>query len=174
MDSSKKAKRYIIDTSALVRIFRFYPGQLLEPVWAKLEILFESGILFSHRLVYDEITTGSKKQDILSEKVKPLKKYFLTLKYEQVKWVNKIIQTFPGLIDPNREKDQADPWLIALAIEENQQLHLFDEPDQIVIVSMESEEKQNRIPAVCKHFGIKHLNLDRFFEEIGISFEVRS
>jgi hypothetical protein len=39
----------------------------------------------------------------------------------------KIIRKFPGLIDPEKEKNQADPWIIALAIEKNEDNTIFDQ-----------------------------------------------
>ena len=167
MTNSAKTK-YFIDTSALIRIFRFYPEDLREPIWNKLESMFKSGQLVSHRLVYDEITTTSKNPDVLSEKVKPLKEHFKTLKYGQSILVSDIVKKFPGLIDPSREKEQADPWLIAIAIEDKKE----DSDTEIYVVSEESETKPNKIPAVCAHYGIKHLSLEKFYKDIGLSFSV--
>jgi len=165
---SPKAVKYYIDTSALIRIFRFYPKSLVIPIWEKLEEMFKSKQLISHRVVYDEITTSSKVQDILSEKITPLKSSFQTMKDSQLIIVADIVNKFPGLIDPNREKEQADPWLIAMAVEERSK----NQEEMLYVVSEENETKKNRIPAVCKHYKLEHLNLERFFEMIGVDFNV--
>ena len=132
--------------------------------------MFKAGYLVSHRLVYDEVTTTSKNPDVLSKKVKPLKEYFKTMKYGQLKLVADIVKKFPGLIDPSQEKEQADPWLIAIAIEEKTKNPSLE----TCVVSEESETKPHKIPAVCTHYKIKHLNLDRFYKDIGLSFKIVS
>ncbi|PKN02016.1 MAG: hypothetical protein CVU77_03545 [Elusimicrobia bacterium HGW-Elusimicrobia-1] len=160
--------KYYIDTSALIRTFRFYPQSLIAPIWGKLEAMFKSGQLASHRFVYEEITTAAKSPDILSKSITPLKEYFKTQTYSQTKIVADIISKFPGLIDPNQEKEEADPWLIAIAIMEK----IKNIAKDICVVSEESERKPNKIPAVCKHYKIEHLNLERFYLKIGLDFKV--
>jgi hypothetical protein len=163
--------KYYIDSSALIRTFRFYPKDLIGPIWTKLEGMFKAGQLVSHRLVFEELTTSSKKpSDTLSKSVIPLKEYFETQKYSQAKIVADIIGKFPGLIDPNQEKEEADPWLVAIAIEQKQ----LNTGNEVYVVSEESETKQQKIPAVCKHFKIEHLNLEQFYKKIGLSFNVTS
>jgi len=42
------------------------------------------------------------------------------------------------------------------------------------VISEESEKRQDKIPSVCSHYGIEHLNLERFYKKIGLSFSVVS
>jgi hypothetical protein len=173
-DQNLEHALFCIDASALIRIFRFYPKDLIMPIWKKLEDLFKKGQLFSHRLVYEELTTDSKEPDLLSKCIKPLRNSFRTMQFDQAKLVSKIVSKFPGLIDSSREKDQADPWLVALGIEEQKRVDLFNPKKKVYIISEESESKPNRIPAVCKHYGIEHLNLERFYRLMGWSFQLSS
>jgi len=163
---------YFIDTSALVRIFSFYQGDLIDPIWEKVEELFLNGMMFSHRFVYDEITTDSKKPDLLSKKITPLQAYFKPVSFEQAQIVSGIIKSFPDLIDPKNEKDQADPWLIAAGVLEHKQLSLFNPNKKIYIVSEESESGQNKIPSASKSFGLGHLNLSSFYQLNNWPFEL--
>ncbi len=163
---------FFIDTSGLVRIFRFYPVDLIDPIWDELKELFIKEKLFSHRFVYDEITTNSKKPDLLSVRIKPFRQYFRNISIEQAKIVSRIIQKFPGLIDPKNEKEQADPWLIAESIIEQNQLSIFSRNKKVFVVSEESEYRSNRIPQVCNHFGISHLNLSNFYQLNKWSFKL--
>jgi hypothetical protein len=163
---------FFIDTSAFIRIFRFYPKDLIDPIWDKLNELFLNGKMFSHRFVYDEITISSKKQDLLTKKVKPLRKYFRIMNIEQAEIVSNIIKKFPNLIDFRNEKEQADPWLIAIALLEQTQSTLFNINKKVYIVSEESESKLNRIPAVSKYFNLNHLNLSDFYKLNNWSFKL--
>jgi len=85
----------------------------------------------------------------------------------QVVLVSNIIKIFPGLIDASNEKDQADPWLVALVLEEKSKLTLFIPEKEYFIVSEEKIGSPHKIPAVCEHFGIKHLSLKDFFKYNG-------
>jgi hypothetical protein len=164
MSDNTNSNIYFIDTSALVGIFRFYPVNLVDPIWEKVEELFLNDRMFSHQIVYDEVTTDSKRPDLLSKKITPLQKYFKPMSFEQAQSVSGILKRFPDLIDPNNEKDQAAPWLVAAAILEQNQLSLFNPNKKVYIVSEESESDPNKIPSVINSLGLGHLNLTSFFQ----------
>ena len=83
-----------------------------------------------------------------------------------------IIRKYPKLIDSESRKDQADPWLIALLVEIMGVDGLFGTNSDYVLVSMESEKAEQKIPTICKDYSVRHMNLMQFFEankwEIGI------
>jgi hypothetical protein len=164
---------YFIDTSALVRIFRSCPNDLIDPIWEKLEELFLNGRMFSHRFVYDEITTDSKHPDLFSKKIIPLQAYFKPMSFEQAQVVSNIIKKFPDLIDSKCEKEQAGPWLIAAGILEQKQMSLFKPNKKVFIVSEESEPEQSRISSVTRSCGLSHLNLPGFYQLNNWSFTMR-
>jgi hypothetical protein len=163
---------FYIDTSALIRVFRFYPKELVKSMWKRLEKLFTSGIMISHIFVYEEITTEAKNSDFLSKCITPLRSCFKRTTFTQANLVKKIIEEFPGIIDVQKEKNQADPWLIALAIERKGELDLFSSSKKLYLVSEESEIKPFRIPAVCKKYGINHINLEGFYKMQDWSFKL--
>jgi len=162
---------FFIDTGALVEIFRSNQVDLIDPIWEKLEELFLNDRMFSHRFVYDEITTDSKRPDLLSRKITPMQTYFKPVSFEQAQFVSNIIKKFPGLIDPNNEKEQADPWLIAAAILEQRQYSLFSPNKKVYVVSEESESDPNRIPSVAKNFDLDHLSLSGLYQLNNWSFK---
>lgn len=172
MSKMEETNLFCIDTSAFVRIFRFYPLGLVKQIWESLENLFHEERMISHILVYEEITTSSKEQDFLSKCVTPLRPFFKGMNFNQLLMVSKIVKEFPGLIDPYKERNEADPWLIALAIEEKKQLDLFNPSKELYLVSEENERKPFKIPAVCEHYGINHINLNGFYEMQGWSFKL--
>jgi hypothetical protein len=85
----------------------------------------------------------------------------------QAKYVSSIVNEFPKLIDPYSEKDQADPWLIALVLEERANPTFFNSNTNITIVSQENTLSSCKIPAVCKRHDIQHFNLFDFFNDNG-------
>jgi hypothetical protein len=161
---------YFIDTGALVKIFRSNPTELVERIWENLEELFVNGRLFSHQIVYDEITTDSKRPDLLSKKIAPMQAYFKVMSFEQAQLVSKIIKRFPEVIDLQNEKEQAAPWLIASAILEQKQLSLFNPDKKVYVVSEQGESEKDIIPPVCEDVGLGHLNLAVFYQINNWSF----
>ena len=59
-----------------------------------------------------------------------------------------------------------------MVIEMMEKISLFGNDSDYVIVSTESESSPNKIPAVCKHFQVRHLNLFEFFEDNGWQFSL--
>ncbi len=174
MSPAKKSKIvYFFDSSALITLYQTDLKVLNIPkfIWDNLEELFNQGKILSHRIAYDEMVKNPKNPDWLSTWVGPKKQYFLKETAEQAKTVAKIIAKFPKIINPKQEKEQADPWIIALAKEQNGSRDLFETVES-VIVSQESSASPQKIPAVCKHLKIRHLSLKQFFEERGIEFGV--
>lgn len=155
---------YFIDTSSLVAMFRTPSGDMFDRIWERVEELFSKGRILSHRVVYDEITTDSKRPDLLSKRITPLQAYFRPMSFEQAQVVSDIVKRFPALIDPKNEKDQADPWLIAAAVLEQKQYSLFNPDKTVYVVSEKSESDPDSIPSVCKGLGLGHLSLSGFYK----------
>lgn len=166
----KQKKIYCFDTSAFVTLSRTNENiiELPKTLWEHLEAMMESGEIISHRIVFDEISSNAKNPDFITKWVTDKKDCFLIRTDAQIAEIPKIVKKFPGLIDHTYEREQADPWLIALAIEKSKDNNLF-EICVSVVVSQENPNSSKKIPAVCKAFNIKHLSLRNFFDEIGLS-----
>lgn len=170
MKEESKKYLYCFDSSAFMALNRTSNDVYEIPiaVWEQLEEMMKDGKIISHELVFNEIDSKSKKPDFLARWVRDKKEYFLETTSSQISIVQDIIIKFPRLIDYRCEREQADPWLIALAIEKSKEQTLFQETVPIV-VSQESSNSDSKIPAVCKNFGIQHRSLREFFDEIGLS-----
>jgi len=164
---------FCFDTSAFVDIHR-HLVRLIPQLYPELDKLFNSGRLISHKIVFQEITTGSKKPDSLTKWILPKEAFFKDITLQQTLLVSEIVQQFPTLIHYNKEKDDADPWLIALVIEQRSVPTLFSSLQDFAIVSNESTFVPNRLPAVCKHYSIKHLDLPDFFKANGWSLNLKT
>lgn len=164
---------FCLDTSAFVDINR-YLVRLIPQLYPELDKLFNGGRLISHKIVFQEITTRSKKPDSLTKWVLPKEAFFKDISLQQTLLVAEIVQKFPTLIHYNKEKDDADPWLIALVIEQRSMPDLFSSLQDFAIVSTESTFIPNRLPAVCKHYSIKHFDLPDFFKANGWSINLQT
>lgn len=164
---------YCIDTSAFITMHRFYPMHMIPDLWSYLEDLFNSNKIISHQIVYDEIVPKAGNKDELAKWLTNFKVNFKTTSQRQVELVPGILQNFPKLIDPESEKDQADPWLVAMLVEIMEQEGLFGDDSNYFMVTTESEKRTTRLPAACKSHNISHMNLFEFFDANEFQFNVR-
>lgn len=167
--AKEKKKIYCFDTGAFLWIHKANETIIKIPptIWDKIESMMKSGQIISHRTVFDEITTDSKNPDFIAKWVADKKQYFLGKTDYQKAKLPEIVKKFPKLVNPDQERDQADVWLIALALEKKEET-LFATPISI-IVTQESQLSSIKLPAACKSFGLECLSLRGFFDEIGIS-----
>ncbi|MBI3717476.1 MAG: DUF4411 family protein [Sphingobacteriales bacterium] len=161
----KSENLYCLDTSASVTMHRFYPVRIIPDLWKQLEDLFREKRILSHDIVFDEIVPESDTKDNLAKLISKYKNCFKSITKRQVQIVPEILSLFPHLIDARNKKDQADPWIIAMVIEMMEEVSLFADKSDYVIVSTESENSPNKIPAVCRHYKVRHMNLFEFFED---------
>ena len=161
---------YYIDSSALITVNRYYPSKVFPDLWKYFEELLKKKRIFSHEMVFDEIVPVSGPKDEIGKLIARHKSSFCPITNKQGQLALKILANFPRLIDPRAKKDEADPWIIALVIEKMDELNLFGKDSDFVVVSAESEKSDTKIPAVCKHFKVRHMNLFQFFEDNGWEF----
>ncbi len=126
-----------------------------------------NGRITSHDFVYDEIVPTDKKaaKDDLATLISKYKGNFKPITKRQAQLALEIVTIFPHLIDPRSKKDQADRWIVAMVVEMMEEANMFEQDSDFVIVSTESEKSLNKIPAVCKHYRVRHMNLFEFFED---------
>lgn len=145
---------YIIDTCSIIDLFRLYPADIFPKLWEELDELIKRDRLISHKFVLQEL---SKKSDDAYKWAKNRKTMFRDITQQQTEIMKEIASKFPKLIDPNKEID-ADPWLIALALEKGKQKKLITE---IKVIVTEEKFKPNKvnIPFVCQRLGIECINI---------------
>jgi hypothetical protein len=176
MTSSNKRRVYIFDTSAFSALHRLHVQviELPQQLWDRLAEMMKNGDIISHVFVYDEaVNEKAEHPDMLTTWLIPKKGYFYKDTVEQAQIVAKIVEKFPKLVDPAREKEQADPWLIAQAVVMSRQAGLFEDIEYVV-VTQENKESSKKIPKACSHFGVDSINLKEFFDENGIKVNMGS
>lgn len=166
-DSSSKRDYYCFDTSALIKIGAEYPPHIFPGIWRRLENLVASGRLVSPKAVRDEFKPRSK---VLENWAKRNRRMFIRPTREQMHIVAEINSQFRGLTDEDRETEQADPFVIALATEAKRR-DLFE---SYVVVTMEKiRGNRVRIPLVCAdpRYSIECIDVLEFFEREGWEFD---
>jgi len=164
--NQKKGLIFCFDTSAFVDIHR-HLSRLIPQLYPELDKLFNSGRLISHKIVFNEITTRSEKPDSLTKWILSKEAFFKGITPQQALFVSDIVQRFPALIHYNKEKDDADPWLIALVLVHRSTPSLFSSLQDFAIVTTEGANIPGHLPDACRHYFIEPLDLPGFFEANG-------
>ena len=151
---------YIIDTSSLVKLNRNNPIDVFPSIWEKLKLLADNDRLIAPREVHNEI---KQNDDMLSKWAKVQKKMFKEPTPKQIELVQEILKDYPSLIDTERKYD-ADPWVIALAIElsSNPQKTLLN-IKRIVVTEEKLRGTQIKIPYVCSKKSIEAIDVVELF-----------
>ena len=158
---------YIIDSSSLVKLNRNNPIDVFPSIWEKLKLLADNNRLIAPREVLNEI---KQNDDMLSKWAKNQKKMFKEPTQRQIELVQEILKDFPALIDTERKFD-ADPWVIALAIElsSSSQQTIFT-IKRIVVTEEKLRENRVRIPFVCNKKSIESIDIVELFRTEGWKF----
>lgn len=174
-DGSTKTRIYVFDTSAFSAFLRQHLQVIEMPklVWDTMENMLKNGTLISHEYVFNEVVTEkSEKPDLLTQWLLPYKASFAHASDEQLAVVAEVVKKSPKLIDSSREKEQADPWIIAQAAILNRQLGLFEECEY-VIVTQENKHSPKKIPLAAKNFNVECISLKEFFDEINVTISAK-
>lgn len=158
---------YIVDTSSLVKLNRNNPIDVFPSIWEKLKLLSDNNRLIAPKEVFNEI---KQNDDMLSKWAKQQKRMFKEPTQKQITIVQEILKEYPALIDTERKYD-ADPWVVALAIElsSNQQTTLVS-IKRIVVTEEKLRGNQIKIPFVCNQKSIEAIDVVELFRTEGWKF----
>ena len=152
--------QYSFDTSALLDAWRrWYPPDIFSKLWENLDGLIAEKNLIATEEVLVEL---EKKDDDVFNWAKSRQEIFYPITEDIQKAATDILSIFPTLVDTRKDRSQADPFVIAVAI-----VHSCT-----VVTGEKSTGTQNRprIPNVCDHFGIRHMNIIELIREQGWRF----
>jgi hypothetical protein len=152
---------YIIDTCSFTWAMRdTYPMDVHPAFWRKFEDSAKIGKIVSSHMVYLEI---EKQDDDLFKWCKLNSHIFLPVDQKIIYEVATIAKKFPRLINIEREKDFADPFLIAQA--------------KVFGGTLVTQEKKNgpfhprqKIPDVAELMNIRTTNILGMVKELGWVF----
>jgi hypothetical protein len=151
---------YIVDTSSFIDMKIHYPIAAFPTFWINIGILIRDSRIQSPITVFEEI---SRKDDELTDWSRTnYDSLFIDHTVSVLEKVEEILGRFPNLIDPNKEYDQADPYVIAIAIDRRIQQPILP-CDTIVVTEEKINPRRNSrkvpIPEVCRHYSIPCLDI---------------
>jgi hypothetical protein len=151
--------KYIFDTNIFITLQQRQPIDVYPSLWERIGELMDEGMVFSSQEVLEEILVGD---DALSQWVKPRFSVFLPTSEIVQEKARDILKQYRGLVEGGKKKNNADPFVIALA-----QLEGF------VVVTEEghsNSEKAPKIPNVCDGLDIQCINFVTFSREQKFTF----
>ncbi len=158
---------YIIDTSSLIELNKHNPMDIYPGVWKNMRGMVQSKRLIAPKEVLNEITQAD---DLLSEWAKDHSQMFVEPTETQILIVKEILEKYPSLIKLDRKYD-ADPWVIALAIEMNRSKQsTLVEIKRIVVTEEKIRGKKIRIPYVCQEYTVEVIDILDMFRKEGWTF----
>ena len=102
-----------MDSSSLIELNRRNPIDIFPSVWKNMETLISKGLLVTPAEVLYEIT---ERDDQLAKWAKTQTGFFRDPTEKQIQHLKRILKSYPSMVREDRKYD-ADPWVIALAIE---------------------------------------------------------
>jgi hypothetical protein len=160
---------YVIDTSSLLELRPFLKyKKTIVSLWSNMENIIDAGRLMAPDMVFDDLKV--KSDDILFW-AKSHRSLFKKVTSSQLKILKDIENKYPQWVDPNSNKNQADPYVVALAIAMKQVRQKGLVYSNVIVVNEESKDpKRLKIPSVCKGYGVESINLSELFEKEGWQF----
>ena len=156
------SNHYIIDSCSLMELNRHNPLDVFPSVWEKIEDLINKDLLVAPKEVLNEINEGDDK---LANWAKKQNKLFKDPTNKQIDIVREILNKFPSLVKENRKYD-ADPWVIALAVElaTSTQKTLIS-IKRIVVTEEKIRGNKVKIPFVCQKYEIESIDIIDMFRK---------
>lgn len=151
--------KYCFDTSVLINPWtKYYRPRSFPTYWKLLEKAIVDGSVLAPMEVLKEI---EKQDDDLKAWAIQNHQMFREVDERVEEALKNRVLQIPGLVNPERERDGADPWVIAQSIAEGA-LTVTDE--------LEKKRRKTTIPAACEQLGLKWIRVADFIEQQGWQF----
>lgn len=150
---------YCFDTSALLDAWvRWYPIDVFPSFWERMDELISAGAIICPDEIFSEL---DKKEDDLHAWAKVRKDMFCAIDAATIVEVKAILKKYPRLVDTQKGRSQADPFVIAVA-----------KVRGLTVVTGESmgNESKPKIPFVCSQLSVPSIGILKFIRENGWNF----
>lgn len=152
---------YAVDASALIDAWRKWYSPSHHPsLWSKVETLASKGAFQVPDIVLEEL---DEKDDEVHEWCKDRESILKVESGSNVqKNVRKIVNAYENLTQGDGKKNSADPFVIALAMQNGSTVVTHEEPT--------GDLKGPRIPDICRAEGLDWIRFPGVFEREGWQF----
>lgn len=163
---------YVIDSSSLIDMALYYPVTSFPTLWKRCDELITQRRLSAPIEVLREL---EKKDDEIADWAKERRNsLFLPYTRDLLDQVKIILEDFPRLINPHLDREQADPFVIAMALDRRdgpqQELDQFQEICVITEEKTVKNQQKTKIPEVCRHYGLPCISMVEMIVKEGWKF----
>jgi len=154
---------YCLDANVLIQPWNNYYSPSLCPNFLDiLSELVDGNVIFCTSEVQREIL---KEDDALSEWIKAHPSFVHEINEDVQIKLREVLSQFPYLVNATKDRSMGDPWVIA---------HAWSLNATVVTSEIKSNSvKRVKIPDVCEHFNVRYIDVFKFLEEVGISFDAK-
>jgi hypothetical protein len=146
---------YCIDTSSLLEWwFLRYPPSIFPSLRDRIERLISSGRLVTSEFVVQELGV---KRDELFDWANAQASFSVPTTQDVANEMGSIVTSFPALVDPNAQRTQADPFVIALA--KTRGLVVVTEETLAMAKRRRRRQRGIYIPDVCAALNVPCITL---------------
>jgi hypothetical protein len=150
---------FCVDTSAWLDGWRRnYPPDVFKTLWASIEVLVDQGEIIASEEVYVEI---AKKDDDLHDWIQARKSMLVAPEEAIQERVAELLGKYPRLVDTLKGRSQADPFVIATAIERGA---------VVVTGELMGTAEKPRIPFVCQAEGVRCITFLEMIRDLKLTF----
>ena len=158
---------YIIDASSLIDLSKHNPIDIFPTVWKTLGNLSKQHYIMAPAEVKDEI---SKHDDALYSWCKKNENMFKKITVKQTEIVKNILMKYPSFVKDYGNCD-ADPWIVALDIEQSDFSMTINGRKNIVVITEEKlDGNKIKIPYICNEYNIGYIKNVEFFRKEKMQF----
>jgi hypothetical protein len=159
-----------MDTSAFISLDRDYSRDVFPSLWENYILdLVNEGRMFATEEVKEELKM--KDDDLYKWLSTNCSNIYIKTNLTIMTRVKEIMKKFPNLINPdNPTHNQADPFVIALALEAANILPGIKPADDVMVVTYENftgDLKGPKMPDICKQYQLKVGKLIEIFKSEG-------
>jgi predicted nucleic acid-binding protein len=152
---------WVIDTDSIIKLYTTYSPDYFSPLWIDIDDLFSRRQLWSTKVNYAEIEERTGQEYLLAWKHRHADR-FVEIDEDSQKTVREIVNRFPDLIEIESDHEQADPYLIALAIKLDAVVITEEKRLDRGALNNPQRKANMRIPNVCDQYDITSMDLVQF------------
>ncbi|MCY4619725.1 MAG: DUF4411 family protein [Chloroflexi bacterium] len=170
--AERRRNEYSFDTSAFAGIQRLplMPDQR-DAIWTGVLRIADEGRLQIIDVVFEEIDRNKDHPHFepCAINLRQYRRFPVTIDRNVLQRpldpsiLQEVFDEFPGMSGVRSRNLKADPYVLSLVHMEN-----------LVVVTEEPQDKKNKLPDACRHFGVRYLSLGQFIEQenLGSTFHV--
>lgn len=157
-----KKEIYIMDTSSIISIKEKFSQEDQRRIFQKLGQFALQGTIKCPPQVLMELKSYEGPEDEPLKWIKNFKSELIVNDPSLYEKAKEILKRFPSLVDPRKSREQADPYVIALAE------ILREKSNKVIIVSedIRSRKKKISIHDVCRNLNIPCIQIEEFLSKI--------